>query len=423
MPVVFSFLAELLPTRVRGRYMCALASCWMLGSIATAALGWALVPRHPVRGWRVFLALAALPSLACAALTWRCAPESPRWLLAQRRPAEAQRVLRAAALRNRRGHCLPAAFTLASPPPTSASAASAAAPPASALAAAVAHARASLHTVLSPPLRATSLTMCAVWASISFGWYGTVLWFPEYFARRGAPAAADAAAAAASPPPGPGAPPAALDARPFADQLAVAFANLPGNLLSVVLIESLGRRATLAAGLAAGALCALAFAAVPRGNGGAALAAACAFNGASVGAWNALDTYSAEVVPTRVRATALGLMSAAGRLGAAQQGLTWRCALCVRLCRSEQPLPRQGPSPRSWSTDGCWRSAWRRRCCPAQASCSRHVPDGAFCHAPCALRHVLFAAAALTRCACACAAARLRAWCCGGCLWRRAGAR
>ena len=152
----------------------------------------------------------------------------------------------------------------------------------------------------------------AVWFGISFGWYGTVLWFPAYFAAR------DRGDGAAPPPPDalPGARPPPLDARPFADQLAVAAANLPGNALSLVLIDTLGRRATLAASLAAGALCALAFAAVPRENARAALAAACAFNGVSVGAWNALDTYSAEVMPTAVRTTGLGLCSAASRLGA-----------------------------------------------------------------------------------------------------------
>jgi hypothetical protein len=40
----------------------------MVGSIATALLGWALVPYAPVHGWRLFLALAALPSLVRAVM-------------------------------------------------------------------------------------------------------------------------------------------------------------------------------------------------------------------------------------------------------------------------------------------------------------------------------------------------------------------
>lgn len=199
--------------------------------------------------------------------------------------------------------------------------------------------------------------MLAVWFAISFGWYGAVLWFPTYFSvrpqaysrlwfldqpssyhterqglsahpRLAAPALrlpeqerASAAAAAASadggppgPPPAPGPP--AIDRTAYTDQLLVAISNLPGNILSVVLIDRIGRRKTLAVGLAAGALFGAAFAFAPAGRGGLAVVAACGYNGVSVSAWNSLDTYSAEVVPTTVRTTAIGLMSAAGRFGA-----------------------------------------------------------------------------------------------------------
>lgn len=329
-PVVFAYLAELLPAAVRGRYMCVLAAHWMVGSIATALLGWALVPHAPANGWRLFLAAAALPSLACALLTWRWAPESPRYLLTQRRHGEALAVLRGIAARNGRPGAIPEGAVLVgaahhgamlTPAPLGGAGA--------AVAAAAKQAGVTLRAALSPPLRATTLRLCFVWFGISFGWYGTVLWFPSYFKERNATANAPPPA-----PPLPGAPPPPLDARPFADQLAVALANLPGNALSIYLIDSIGRRATLAASLAAGAVCALAFALVPRSAGGAALAAACAFNGASVGAWNALDCYSAEVMPTAVRTTGLGLMSAAGRGGAI-------CAQFVnaRLLRVSLALP------------------------------------------------------------------------------------
>lgn len=68
--------------------------------------------------------------------------------------------------------------------------------------------------------------------------------------------------------------------------------------------------------LSPGALFGAAFAFAPAGRASLAVLAACGYNGVSVSAWNALDTYSAEVVPTAVRTTAIGLMSAAGRFGA-----------------------------------------------------------------------------------------------------------
>ena len=118
------------------------------------------------------------------------------------------------------------------------------------------------------------------------------------------------------PPPGPGAPPSHLDSSPFTAQLAVAVSNLPGNLVSVWSVDALGRRMTLASSLLAGALAAIAFAFVDVNAGrGAALAAACAFNALSVGAWNSLECYTAELLPTAVRASGLGMASAAGKFG------------------------------------------------------------------------------------------------------------
>lgn len=66
------------------------------------------------------------------------------------------------------------------------------------------------------------------------------------------------------------------------------------NVLSALVIDRLGRRRTLAWSLAAGAGAAFLFALVPASNGGASLAVACAFNGLTVGAWNALDTFTAR---------------------------------------------------------------------------------------------------------------------------------
>lgn len=81
------------------------------------------------------------------------------------------------------------------------------------------------------------------------------------------------------------------------------------------MVDTIGRRLTIAASCAAAAAAALLFAAAPGGSVGIALLAACLFNGISVSGWNALDAYSAEIVPTSVRTSAIGRMSAAGRLG------------------------------------------------------------------------------------------------------------
>lgn len=75
------------------------------------------------------------------------------------------------------------------------------------------------------------------------------------------------------------------------------------------------------------------------------MGAACGYNAVSVAGWNALDTYSAEIVPTAVRTTAIGLMAAVGRFGAifVRQSL-WsprelparQCVICGREARVHQ---------------------------------------------------------------------------------------
>ena len=131
-----------------------------------------------------------------------------------------------------------------------------------------------------------------MWFALSFGWYGLMLWFPEFFSREEGAPSEDV----------------------YAENLMVALANLPGNVASAFAIDRLGRRKTLAGCMAAAAVAAAVAAAAPAAAGSP-VAAACAFNALSVGGWNALDAYSAESFPTTARSTAMGLLGAAGRLG------------------------------------------------------------------------------------------------------------
>ena len=89
-----SFLAELLPRGIRGRYM-ALAMALILTATPSAVLiGTLLTPYAPfgVSGWRWVVAISALGG----ALVWfiqRGVPESPRWLESKGRLAEADAAI------------------------------------------------------------------------------------------------------------------------------------------------------------------------------------------------------------------------------------------------------------------------------------------------------------------------------------------
>ena len=63
LPVDYAITAEFLPTRQRGRWLVFLESFWALGTVVGAALAWLIIPRYPDDGWRIVLALSAVPGL------------------------------------------------------------------------------------------------------------------------------------------------------------------------------------------------------------------------------------------------------------------------------------------------------------------------------------------------------------------------
>ena len=296
--VAFTLLPEFLPASRRGAGVVVLASGWMCGSVYSAAIGWIVIPKS---GWRAFLAAAAAPALVAAARV----PESPRFLCARGRGLEAAAVLRAVSRRTRSSR-LHEGFRLRG---TDAAGKSS-------------EARLSRRETSSffffcrkreRVFSARFPALAAIWFALSFGWYGTMLWLPEAFAR------------GASYPETNG----RVSQRVYLENLLVALAAAPGNVASAFSVDSFGRVKTLLVGALGACASALAFAAVAAvsRDGGVAkttekddwytfVLCACLFNALSVSGWNALDLLSAESFPTRARATALGILGAVGRVGA-----------------------------------------------------------------------------------------------------------
>jgi putative MFS transporter len=89
-PIDSALVAEFAPARIRGRVSAALPLCWPIGIFAAAGAGLVVVPTI---GWRWLFALGMLPALL-AYFIRRGIPESPRWLAAHGRDAEARESLR-----------------------------------------------------------------------------------------------------------------------------------------------------------------------------------------------------------------------------------------------------------------------------------------------------------------------------------------
>mmetsp|Transcript_34686 Transcript_34686/g.79108 ORF Transcript_34686/g.79108 Transcript_34686/m.79108 type:complete len:508 (+) Transcript_34686:1-1524(+) len=278
-PIVFSLAAELIPARRRGLYLVAgVAAFWMVGSVFIAAAAWILLGINRYH-WTALAYVAAVPSGLCLILTCAIVPESPRFLLLHGRHSEAVSVLRRFASSAGRKHLVPDDLVLHFDDRGTKSESW------------MQDLKDMMLTLLRPPLRRIFVLQLVVFFTLNFGWYGLLLWFPTLFKDRGIE-----------------------EENVFKMAFYVSAANLPGNILSALLADVVGRRRLLACSMFGAAVCSLGF--VFADAQWSATLTACLFNGISLGAWNALDVMSSEMFPTVVRAVAWGLLSATGRLGA-----------------------------------------------------------------------------------------------------------
>jgi MFS transporter, putative metabolite transport protein len=87
-----AFLAELSPSGSRGSWAGAMPQLtWSLGAICAILVAAALISWLGAEAWRVMFALGAIPAVVVLALR-RSLPDSPRWLLARGRVADAVAV-------------------------------------------------------------------------------------------------------------------------------------------------------------------------------------------------------------------------------------------------------------------------------------------------------------------------------------------
>ena len=88
-------IAELVPSRARGRASAMVLNFWPLGSLVAALLSWLVLSALPPDlGWRVVFGFGGLIALSSAWLR-RHLPESPRWLESAGRGQEASAIVSA----------------------------------------------------------------------------------------------------------------------------------------------------------------------------------------------------------------------------------------------------------------------------------------------------------------------------------------
>jgi MFS family permease len=308
-PIVFSLGAEIFPANVRGQYLSVIASFWMVGAIYVALSAWLMLGDDfyghkimPGVGWRPFAVVSAVPAIVALVLTFQVIPESPRYLVNKRQFAEAAAVLNALstlqidasdleieAENNTKSFTADTsvasspAFTLPGslksgytrvgsvpaivPARTSTDSQDSHVSNGSltgSLAAAME--TSTLGLLFQGSLLRTSVTLIVIWFTLSFGSYGMSTWISTLFSDVGI-------------------------GNPYAAAFIFALANLPGNIISLMYIETYGRRWLLSMGMCLAAASALGFALDTRLP---AVVVTCAalFNAFSVVGWNSLDCLS-----------------------------------------------------------------------------------------------------------------------------------
>ncbi|RLN98479.1 hypothetical protein BBJ28_00006544 [Nothophytophthora sp. Chile5] len=256
--------------------------------------------------WRTFAAVVSLPTFACWLLTYRYVPESAQFFARRRLLTDAELVVNHIRTINKSGG-IPTteATALLSPYQVPDGSKSSLVDGTTSVAGPLLISEGDVENqtqhitlstsygmLLDPVLRDTTLSLLLSWFCLSFGSYGLATWITVLFKRIGL-------------------------ADPFANAFIYAAANLPGNVLTALLMDRLGGRRILAACMLLSAGCATGFAYANSSASGAAaiVLLASGFNAFSTAGWNAIDLMSAESFPTDVRTTGMGVLSSAGRAG------------------------------------------------------------------------------------------------------------
>jgi MFS transporter, putative metabolite:H+ symporter len=260
-PLVFTYLTEFLPIRNRGQFASSSIFFWQISGVAAALAAIVVIPAY---SWRGMFLIGVAPALILAA-TWFSIPESVRYLVRRGRLTEAEKIVR----------------SLSTVPPEGL-------PPALV---AVDQRRRRLSDIFAGAYRRYTLGAWFVNFSMGLIFAGLNVWLPSIFMKQGFTLV-----------------------HSFAFTALITTVGAVGNIANGYLLERFGRRLTISALFAIGAVSVLAWGVSSTPVGIIAFGMVTAFT-AGGGIGGSVYTYLTELYPTEYRAIGTGCSTACQRLG------------------------------------------------------------------------------------------------------------
>nr|XP_061803821.1 synaptic vesicle glycoprotein 2C-like isoform X3 [Nerophis lumbriciformis] len=197
-PIVFSFFAEVLSREKRGEHLSWLCMFWMIGEIYASAMAWAIIPHYgwsfsmgsayQFHSWRVFVVVCALPCV-CAVVALTFMPESPRFYLEVGKHDEAWMILKQIHDTNMRARGQPEkvfSVNRIKIPKQLDEFVELESESGNPVSKAIFRMKVvflqiyqNLMKCFNYPMRENMMRLAIVWLTLSFGYYGLSVWFPD----------------------------------------------------------------------------------------------------------------------------------------------------------------------------------------------------------------------------------------------------
>ncbi len=264
-PVDTSYLAEMIPTKYRGKFISLFNGAWPIGSALAGVLAYFLIPSF---GWRILFFIGVLPA-SMVFWIWRALPESPRYLVSKKRFEEAKKEIfriekNVLGKTSEEGEIFDREEKQVS--------------------------RFSFAELWTPRLIKSTIIGMLLWWGLNFAYFGIFIWLPTLLHKMGVPLATG-----------------------YLMTVISLLCQIPGFMAAAYLVDAIGRKKTLV--LAFTSYAVLAFLFFHARTQGMALASLMPLAFFNTICFSTVYAYTPELFPTRARATGSGWAASFGRTG------------------------------------------------------------------------------------------------------------